>query len=123
MLEESTFLNGVKIWVLHRILRADPFHVIINKHFLKKVHRIGGAEMFIFVVDEGVPSLPFVPTEVLIIFGIQLKIVLHEEGFKILGSHDFVYLFELVVVVEALEDVFHPEHYFGEHDPGAPDIK
>ena len=107
--------NYFEVWVLHCVLGADSFGMVISQHLSEEVKSFIADEGMVLLTDEFLPWLASVGAQDVIIVLVQGEVVLLEISDKIISSQYLGNLHELVIVVCALEEWLLLEYESSEH--------
>lgn len=115
--------NGFKVRVIHRIFRGHSLGVVVLQHFAQQVNGFVGDKLVVLRGDELGPWLLGVGAEDVVVVWVELHVVLLYIGEELLSSQHFRNLYELVVVVFALEERFLLKYHSSKHTAQRPYIQ
>ena len=110
--------------MLHGVLGCDPLSMIVAEHLAQKVESLLTYKARVLRVDELGPGFARerVLRQEVFVVRVKCQSVLVQVGVELLSAEDFGDLYELVVVIAALEEWLSLEDHSGEHAAEGPDV-
>jgi hypothetical protein len=115
--------DGFEVRVLHCVFRGHSLGVVVLQHFAQQVNGFVGDELVVLRGNELGPWLLGVVAEDVVIVRVELHVVLLYIGEELISSQHFGNLYELVIVVFALEEWLLLKYHSSKHAAQRPYIQ
>ena len=101
--------------MIHRVLWSDSLGVVVSEHAVQQVQRFLRDETLVHMVYEFVPWLLLVNSQDIIVVAVECHVVLLNVVEQVVRAEDLRNLYQLIIVVLALEERLFLENHARKH--------